>query len=76
MWPVKGSLDAIQKKPDAGAVPLESFSTQRHKQYLDVIPYYAGLYRVMEYGFQRFAVLAGHIILVSLSDIFVNDFVV
>lgn len=72
---MKGGLDAIEKKPDTGAVSLKAFSTQRHKQCLDVIPDDAGLHRVMEYGFQRFAVLAGHVILVSLSDNFVNMFV-
>lgn len=71
---MKSGLDTIQKKPDAGTVTLEAFRTERHKQCLDVIPDDAGLHRIMEYGFQRFAVLAGHVILVSLSDNFVNGF--
>jgi hypothetical protein len=73
--PVKSRLYTVQKKPDTGAVPLESFRTQCHKQCLDVIPQDAGFHRVMENGFQRLAVLAGHMKLVSLSDTFVNDFV-
>ena len=72
---MKNSLDPIQQKPDTGAASLESFRTKRHKQRLNVIPDYAGLHRVMEYFFQRLAMLAGHINLVSLSDIFVNGFV-
>ena len=44
------------------------------KQCLDVVPDDAGLHRIMAYGFQRFAVLADHVILVSLSDNFVNMF--
>lgn len=71
---MKNSLDSIQHKSDTGAVPLESFRTKRHKHRLNVIPDYAGLDRVMEYFFQRLAMFAGHINLVSLYDIFVNGF--
>lgn len=72
---MKGGLDVIEKKPDAGAVSLKAFRTERHEQCLDVVPDDAGLHRIMEYGFQRLAVLTGHVILVSLSDNFVNMFV-
>lgn len=73
MRPVKNSLDPIKQKPDTGAVPLESFGAKRHKQHLNVISDYAGLYWVMEYFFQSFAVLTGHVKLVSYFDIIVND---
>ena len=72
---MKSGLYAVQKKPYAGAVPLESFRTQRHEQCLDVIPDYAGVHRVVENRLQRLAVLAGHKNLVSLSDTVVNGFV-
>ena len=72
---MKSSLYSVQKKPYTGAVPFETFSTQRHEQCLDVIPDYAGVHRVVENCFQRFAVLTGHKDLVSLSDTVVNDFV-
>jgi hypothetical protein len=72
MGPVKSGLYAVQKKPYAGAVPLESFSTQRHEQRLDVIPDYAGVQRVVANRLQRFAVLTGHKNLVSLYDTVVN----
>jgi hypothetical protein len=75
MGPMKNSLYAVQKKPYAGAVPLETFRTQRHEQCLDVIPDYAGVHRVVENSLQRFAVLTGHKDLVSLSDTVVNGFV-
>jgi hypothetical protein len=51
MGPVKSSLYAVQKKPYAGAVPFETFSTQRHEQCLDVIPDYAGIHRIVENSF-------------------------
>jgi hypothetical protein len=75
MGAVKYSLYVVQKKPYSGAVPFETFRTQRHKQCLDIIPNYVGIHRIVENSFQRFAVLAGHMDLVSLSDTVVNGFV-
>jgi len=75
MGPVKRSFYAVQKKSYPGAVTLESFRTQCHEQRLDVIPDYAGVHRIVENCFQRFAVLTGHKDLVSLSDTVVNDIV-
>jgi hypothetical protein len=75
MGPVKNSLYTVQKEPHSGAVALETFRTQRHEQRLDVIPDYAGIHRVVENSFQRFAVLTGHKDLVSLYDTVVNGFI-
>jgi hypothetical protein len=75
MWPVKNSLYTVQQEPYPRAVPFETFRTQRHEQRLDVIPDYAGIYRVVENSFQRLAVLTGHKDLVSLSDTVVNGFI-
>jgi hypothetical protein len=75
MGPVKSGPYAVQNKSYSGAVPLETFSTQRHEQCLNVIPDYAGVHRIVKNCFQRFAVLTGHKDLVSLSDTVVNGLV-
>src|SRR5215208_4078114 len=68
MRAMKHSPNIFQGNSNSGPTPFRNFSTQYNKEGFDISPSNIGSLRLLENGFQSFAVFAIHSIIISEND--------